>query len=175
LFSNGTGPEEMIGNATAEFAAISRSHIYSVDLRCSESVVNCEQSLWTENDTNPKKAIFDPMFRMLTWNPSATLPRENYTKSHDVLRVRADIASFDLVCITTHTDWICTGSSSGHIHCFDRRRPILMSCWKGHVKSVEYLKAISRHRLLSVSGDKTAILWDMTKSPPQKISSIFSE
>ena len=79
------------------------------------------------------------------------------------------------MCVTTHGDWICTGSSSGHIHCFDRRHGKVLRCWKGHTKSVEYLKAISRHRLLSVSGDKTAVLWDMTKTPPQKNNSIYSE
>mmetsp|Transcript_23381 Transcript_23381/g.50622 ORF Transcript_23381/g.50622 Transcript_23381/m.50622 type:complete len:2207 (-) Transcript_23381:153-6773(-) len=175
LFPKATGLGEILGDATGEFAAISSSYLYTIDVRCcGDSAANYQQLLWPDKDLRPKKSQFDSMFKALTWNTSSSLPREEYTESNKALQVRDDKTAFDLMCITTHVDWVCTGSSSGHIHCFDRRAGKLLSCWKGHAKSVEYLKAISRHRLLSVSGDKTAVLWDMTKTPPQKISSIYN-
>lgn len=71
-------------------------------------------------------------------------------------------------------DWICVGSSSGHIHLFDRRRGKLLACWRAHQKAVVYIKSISRYKVLSASADKTAVLWNIMSSPPQKISSIYN-
>jgi len=111
------------------------------------------------------------MFGALTWNTASLQREETLVNSHNSLRVGS---SFELTCVTTHQNWICTGSDSGHIHCFDRRRGKLLHCWKGHTKSIEYLEAISRHRLLSAGGDKTAVLWDLTKTPPRKISTCYN-
>mmetsp|Transcript_1975 Transcript_1975/g.4892 ORF Transcript_1975/g.4892 Transcript_1975/m.4892 type:complete len:758 (+) Transcript_1975:3534-5807(+) len=170
LFPNASGLGEMLGDAIREFATISSSHLYIINVRCGISAVKCHNMLWPEG-AHPKKSKFDPMVRALTWNLSS--PQEEREKNTKAFHDRIGKTRFELTCITTHVDWICTGSSSGHIHCFDRRGRLL-SCWKGHTKSVEYLKAISRHRLVSVSGDKTAVLWDMTKTQPQKISSIYN-
>ncbi|KAL7549073.1 hypothetical protein ACHAWF_012343 [Thalassiosira exigua] len=175
-FPKGTGLGEIMGDSTAEFAAISSSHLYTIDLRCRDSVSSHHDN-WRHNvSEHAKKTKSDPMFQSLTWNAAACLSNEGKSRNdHATAQVRDDKASFDLLCVTSHTDWICTGSSSGHLHCFDRRRGKILSCWKGHGKSVEHLKAVSRDRLLSVSGDKTAVMWDMTKTPPQQIGSIYSE
>ena len=176
MFPKGTGLDEILGDASYEFAAISPSHVYSVDVRCSDAVVSYQAPLWPANKNANTMTHIDQMFRSIVWNPSILPPGEEHTKRHTAdLPARDDNASVGLVCITTHTDWICTGSSSGHLHCLDRRTGKLLRCWKGHTKSIEYLKSISRHVLLSVSRDKTAVLWDMTKTPPQKISCIYSE
>ena len=165
LFPKGTGLGEMLGDAIGEFAAISSSHIYTVDIRCRDSTVN---------NHCPKKSNIDPMFRSLTWNTAIEAKKENKIQEADESKDE-EATTFEFMSITTNADWICTGSKSGHIHCYDRRIGKQLHCWKGHTKSVEYMEAISKYRLLSVSGDKSSVLWDMTKTPPQKISSIYSE
>jgi len=172
-FPKGTGREEILGDSSGEFAAISSKYVYSVDVRCRNSIARHKSMFWPDKDTKAKTPKFDNMFRALTWNTASL--QEEYVKNYLAPTVKDDkTASFDLLCVTTHEDWICTGSASGHIHCFDRRSGKVLHCWKGHAKPVEYLKAISRHRLLSAGGDKTAVLWDMNKTPPQKISSIYN-
>jgi hypothetical protein len=170
LLPRGTGAGEILGDSTGEFAAISSSYLYTIDMRCRDSPVNGQ--LLSHADPYPKKSHLDPMFKALTWNTSL-LSREIHTKIRNPPWVGGDTTRFNLTCVTAHRDWICTGSISGHIHCFDRRNGKLLTCWKGHAKSVQYLDALPEHRLLSAGGDKTAVLWDMTKTPPQKISGVY--
>jgi len=170
LLPKGTGAGEILGDSTGEFAAISSSYLYTIDMRCRDSPVNGQ--LLSPADPHPKKSHLDPMFKALTWNTSL-LSREIHTEIRDPPWA-GDTAKFNLTCVTAHRDWICTGSISGHIHCFDRRNGKLITCWKGHAKSVQYLNALPEHRLLSAGGDKTAVLWDMTKAPPRKISGVYN-
>ena len=177
ILPKGSGVGEVYGGVIAEIAAVSSNYVYTIDILCSDTVFDFHKLIWPDTGSNPKKHKFDHMFRSLNWNTSTTFPwQDELIKSQPSLHVNNDAAaSFELLCVTAHEDWICTGSSSGHIHCFDRRRGKILNCWKAHAKPVEYVNAISRQRLLSVSGDKTAILWDLTKSPPQKLGSIYSE
>jgi len=161
LLAKGTGSGEILSDSTGELAAISSSHLYIIDTRCQDSAT---YQLNQPSDTT------DPMFRRLTWNTSALINETQTQNSND----DDNNESFELISVTTASDWICIGSRMGHIHCFDRRIGKLLICWKGHTKSVEYLAAISKFRLLSVSGDKTAVLWNMTDTPPTKISSIYN-
>ena len=181
VFPKGTSTGEIFHGSYGEIAAISSSYLYIIDVRCRNSVGDNGNLLQPARNSNSKVSHFDPMFRTLTWY-TETVPGEQYDKTSKSNRQRdgtkSEPPSFNLTCLTTHCgggDWICVGSSSGHIHCFDRRQGKLLACWKAHMKSVEYLKAVSRHRLLSVSGDKTAVLWDLTQTPPQKISRIYSK
>ena len=163
LLAKGTGSGEILSDSSGELAAISSSHLYIIDTRCQDSATSHQFDLMNDRTK-------DPMFRRLTWNIS-TLINETHTQDSDD---DDNNESFELTSVATHSDWICIGSRMGHIHCFDRRIGKLLTCWKGHTKSVEYLAAISKYRLLSVSGDKTAVLWDMTNTPPTKISSIYN-
>ena len=169
LLPRGTVAGKILGDSTGEFAAISSSYLYTIDMRCHDSPANGQ--LLSPADPYPKKLHLDPMFKALTWNTSL-LSREIHTNIRNPPRI-GDTARFNLTCVTAHRDWICTGSISGHIHCFDRRNGKLLTCWKGHAKSVQYLNALPEHMLLSAGGDKTAVLWDMTKTPPQKVSGVY--
>jgi len=167
VFPKGTGSGEILNGASGEFAAISSSHVYSIDVRCCNPITSCQSLLWADRNDKP-----DQMFSTLTWNAAST---EEHFTSQVPLQVKDDkTTSFDILCVTTHVDWICTGSGSGHIHCWDRRCGKVLQCWKGHTKSIVFLKAISRQRLLSAGRDKTAVLWDMSTTPPAKISSIYN-
>lgn len=166
LLAKGTGSGEILSESSGECAAITTSHLYIIDTRCQNSA--------SSNQFDSINNTTDSMFRRLTWNTS-TLKKETETQEDSNNDNNDDTtASFELTSVTTHSDWICIGSRMGHIHCFDRRQGELLSCWKGHTKSIEYLAAISKFRLLSVSGDKTAVLWDLTNTPPTKISSIYN-
>ncbi|KAL3781906.1 hypothetical protein HJC23_004091 [Cyclotella cryptica] len=167
-----TSLDEIVYAGYGEVAAISSSHLYMIDMRCDSSVVG-QLQLCEYHKTRQQQV--DPMMRYLTWylnEPPTTHP--SYQKKRESTFC---LSSFNLKCITAHCgggDWVCVGSSSGHIHCFDRRGPKLLVCWKAHTNAVEYLQAVSRHCLLSVSADKTAVLWDLSKSQPRKISSIYN-
>lgn len=159
LLAKGTGSREIVSESTGALAAISSSHLYIIDTRW-------QGSTNTSNDNTT-----DPMFRRLTWNIS-TLINETQTQVNSNNDSNDDTtASFELTSVTPASDWICIGSRMGHIHCFNRRTGKLLSCWKGHAKSIEHLAAISKYRLLSVSGDKTTVLWDLANTPPTKINS----
>ena len=178
LFPRATGLEEFQHDASYEFAAISQNHVYSIDVRSSDPAFNYQVPILPSNKSaNRVKPNDSQIFRAMTWNPTTSPPKEEHPKHQNVANwVKEDNADMlGLSCVTTHADWICTGSSSGLLHCFDRHNGKVLCCWKGHTKSIEYLKTISRHMLLSVSGDKTAVLWDITKIPPQQISRISGE
>jgi len=177
-FPKGTGTEEMFYGAIGEVAAISTNHLYTIDLRSQNSFAHSHHL--TRNDAQTNQHRREPLFKSLTWYREC-LPRQEYLhiyKGHGNRRQpKSEPQSFNLTCITTHCgggDWVCVGSSSGHIHCFDRRQGKLLVCWKAHSKSVEYLKAVSCHRLISASGDKTAVLWDLSHSTPLKVSRIYN-
>jgi WD40 repeat protein len=165
---------ELFYSGNGEVAAISSSRLYMIDMRCSG--FSDQQQIRLPKTSAPA----DPMVKHLPWHLSKTTVPTHTTSKHHHLCVReqkasAQAPSFNLKCNATHGDWVCVGSSSGHIHCFDRRTSKLLVCWKAHTKSIEYLQAVSRQLLLSVSADKTAVVWNLAHTPPQQISSIYSE
>ena len=147
-------------------------------MRCRRSVATYEQLVQSgiASSCCEQPPQFDSMCKQLIWNIDGVGYSSEHLNSRKKTIPEAEpLSSFKLNCITTHCgegDWICVGSSIGHIHLFDRRRGKLVICWKAHSLSIEYLQSVSRHRLLSVSADKTAVVWDLSRNPPQKVSSI---
>jgi WD40 repeat protein len=163
----------MLHSSCCEIAAISQSCVYMIDMRCPNKVQH--QHFFT---TEAKcRKVVDPMMRHLAWYLSSP-PNISISHRHPHyknLEQTIQQSSFNLNAIASHSDWVVVGSASGHIHCFDRRKASLLCCWKAHTKSIEHLHAVSRHLLLSVSADKTAVLWNLAQNPPQQLRSIYSK
>jgi hypothetical protein len=178
VFPKLSGHGELIDASFGEIAAITPNHLCTIDMRCRRSVATYEQLVQSgiASSCCEQPPQFDSMFEQLIWNIDGVGYSSEHLNSRKKTIPEAEpLSSFKLNCITTHCgegDWICVGSSSGHIHLFDRRRGKLVICWKAHSLSIEYLQSVSRHRLLSVSADKTAVVWDLSRNPPQKVSSI---
>ena len=162
-----TSSSEILYTGSGEIAAISSRHLYMIDMRC--------PGYSGQEQVAPK----DSIMKHLSWyteEPPASMATDTCHSPHqNRIESSKQSSSFNLKCVATHSDFVCVGSSSGHIHCYDRRQSKLQICWKAHAKSIEYLKAFSRGLLLSVSADKTAVLWNLMKNPPQQISSIYSK
>eukprot|EP00956_Cyclotella_meneghiniana_P007947 scaffold10567_cov70-Cyclotella_meneghiniana.AAC.1 len=181
-----TSSSEILYTGCGEIAAISPRHLYMVDMRCDPQK---ESPTFTATDTchspyqnrteSPKHLSSFPMMKHLSWHTEESPTFTATDTCHSPYQNRTEspkhLSSFNLKCVAAHSDFVCVGSSSGHIHCYDRRQSKLQICWKAHTKSIEYLKAVSRGLLLSVSADKTAVLWNLMKNPPQQISSIYSK
>ncbi len=168
-FPFGTGSTEIIGGSMCDISAISSAYLYGIDMRCSQSITsrNCV--------AHYKPSQPDALFKSLAWNTG--IVTKEYSRSVEANSPLEQGSSFNFTCLTSHCgggDWVCVGSSSGHIHIFDRRRGKLLACWRAHQKAVVYVKSISRYKVISVSADKTAVLWNILTSPPQKISCIYN-
>jgi len=166
-FPKGTGSAEILDGSVGNISAISSAYLYGIDMRCSKGITS-------RNSVVHKLSQPDALFKSLTWHTGIVATKEFYEKSNSS---QEQDSSFNFTCLTSHCgggDWICVGSSSGHIHLFDRRRGKLLACWRAHQKAVVYIKSISRYKVLSASADKTAVLWNIMSSPPQKISSIYN-
>ena len=114
------------------------------------------------------------LYRRLRIAHQKLLALQTHKKSNQLAEEQE--SSFNFTCVTSYSggDWICVGSSSGHIHCIDRRRGKILACWRAHQKAIIYIKSISRYKVLSASADKTAVLWNIMYAPPQKISTIYN-
>ena len=172
VFPPVTSSNEILLSGCGEVAAISSSYLYMIDMRCrfpssSQNVI--DQSSFSGNEQ------LDPMIRRLAWCTSSEIQYNHPHHSEKSPQVHSHVSSFNLKCVTSHSNWVCVGSSSGHIHCFDRRQSKLLLCWKAHSRAIEYLQAVSNHLLLSASADKTAVVWNLAQNPPMPISSIYSE
>lgn len=162
-----TSSNEILHSGAGEIAAITSNHLYMIDLRCS-TLAGYRQIDVHGND----------MVKHLEWYVSTAPPdielhrHQQRQKKHEHA---SQVSSFQLNAIVACGGWVCVGSSSGHIHCFDRRQSKLLFCWKAHLKSIEYLQAVSGQILLSVSADKTAVMWNLSHNPPQQMNSIYSK
>jgi hypothetical protein len=152
-----------------DISAISSAYLYGIDMRCSESITS-------RNCVAPyKPSQPDALFKSLTWHTG--IATKEYPQSEEMISPQEQDSSFNFTCLTSHCgggDWVCVGSSSGHIHIFDRRRGKLLACWRAHQKAVVCIKSISRYKVISASADKTAVLWNIMSSPPQMLSSIYN-
>ncbi len=76
-----------------------------------------------------------------------------------------------LQCVTTHDDgyWICTGSSNGQMCVLDRRTGEIAQAWQAHEAPILRVFPWSRDKVLSVSMDRTAVLWDIRSTIPRDI------
>lgn len=168
-FPFGTGSAEILSGSMCDISAISSAYLYGIDMRSSQSITS-RNYVAHYRPTKP-----DALFKSLTWNTG--IVTKEYPKSEETSPPLEQGSSFNFTCLTSHCgggDWVCVGSSSGHIHIFDRRRGKLLACWRAHQKAVVYVKSISRYKVISASADKTAALWNILSSPPQKISSIYN-
>mmetsp|Transcript_12917 Transcript_12917/g.26030 ORF Transcript_12917/g.26030 Transcript_12917/m.26030 type:complete len:1928 (+) Transcript_12917:157-5940(+) len=165
----GTGSAEILDGSMGDISAISSAYLYGIDMRCSESITS-------RNCVAPyKPSQPDALFKSLTWHTG--IATKEYPQSEETISPQEQDSSFNFTCLTSHCgggDWVCVGSSSGHIHIFDRRRGKLLACWRAHQKAVVCIKSISRYKIISASADKTAVLWNIMSSPPQKLSSIYN-
>ena len=172
LFPSVTSSNEIIHSSCGEVAAISSSNLYMIDMRC--RIPPSSHHVTNQFSASSSKQV-DPMVRHLTWCTSMQLEFDLPHHFRKSPQLPSQVSSFNLNCVASHSDWVCTGSSSGHIHCFDRRQSKLLMCWKAHTRSIEYLQAVSSHLLLSVSAEKIAVVWNLAQNPPELISSIYSE
>ena len=168
-FPFGTGSAEILDGSMGDISAVSSAYLYGIDMRCSESITSRScVSLY-------KPSQPDALFKSLTWH--AGIATKESLQAEETNSLQEQDSAFNFTCLTSHCgggDWVCVGSSSGHIHLFDRRRGKLLACWRAHQKAVVYVKSISRYKVISASADKTAVLWNILSSPPQKISSIYN-
>lgn len=168
-FPSGTGSAEILSGSMCDISAISSAYLFGIDMRCSQSITSRNYVA----HYNPSKP--DALFKGLTWNTG--IVTKEYSQSEKTSSPLEQGSSFNFTCLTSHCgggDWVCVGSSSGHIHIFDRRRGKLLACWRAHQKAVVYVKSISRYKVISASADKTAVLWNILSSPPQKMSCIYN-
>jgi WD40 repeat protein len=174
-FPRGTGSTEILCGSMVDLCAISSAQLYTIDMRCSDAFTS-HNFVTSYGHSQP-----DALFKSMSWYTGIVATKE-YSRSSRSRHEKSILSpeqdpSFNFTCLTSHCgggDWICVGSSSGYIHCFDRRRGKLLACWKAHQKAVIYIRSISRHKLISASADKTAVLWNIMSSPPQKISTIYN-
>lgn len=168
-FPFGTGSAEILSGSMCDISAISSAYLYGIDMRCSQSITS-RNYVDHYKPSNP-----DALFKSLSWNIG--IVTKEYSQSEETSFPLEQGSSFHFTCLTSHCgggDWVCVGSSSGHIHIFDRRRGKLLACWRAHQKAVVYVKSISRYKVISASADKTVVLWNILSSPPQKISCIYN-
>eukprot|EP00957_Ditylum_brightwellii_P066207 5024239-Ditylum_brightwellii.AAC.1 len=196
----GTGIGEDIGSwgvTLGDIMGITSSRLYHIDMRCPPS--DNHQCLYTQKASRVKDGIanHNPLYHNKTWylslqqNQSSALSNstsdsimDGHTVSKGALNGIASrkepsstrTSSFELTCVTLQCgggNWVCVGSKSGHIHCFERRTGALLHCWKGHQAAVVAMEAITRHKLLTISRDKTGILWNLKSLPePKKLFTI---
>jgi WD40 repeat protein len=76
-----------------------------------------------------------------------------------------------LQCLATHEDgyWVCTGSSNGQLCVLDRRTGEIAQAWQAHEGPIIKVFPWSRDKVLSVSMDRTAVLWDIRSTIPRDI------
>ena len=76
-----------------------------------------------------------------------------------------------LQCVCTHEDgyWICVGSSNGQLCVLDRRTGEIAQAWQAHEGPVLRVFAWGRDKVLSVSMDRTAVLWDIRNTIPRDV------
>jgi WD repeat-containing protein 81 len=173
-----TGSAEILCGSMGEICAISSAYLYGIDMRCSGAITSRNSVVAPYKHTSQS----DALFKSVSWYTGIVATKENsqssrpsHKKSHQLAEEQE--SSFNFTCVTSYSgggDWICVGSSSGHIHCIDRRRGKILACWRAHQKAIIYIKSISRYKVLSASADKTAVLWNIMSSPPQKISTIYN-
>ena len=169
MFPRGTGTSEILDGSMGDICAISSAYLYGIDMRCNKSITSSHRF------SSHRPCQPDALFKRVTWHTGvATNEAPQYANT---TCMQEKDSSFDFTCVTSHCgsgDWIGVGSGSGHIHIFDRRQGKLLACWRAHQKAIVYIESISRHKVMSVSADKTAVLWNIMSSPPQKINSIYN-
>ena len=157
LFPRGTGRGEIMGESEYEVVSITKTNVYLIQIgkRLSQ---RSHRAFSLKSDKR--------LVRELFWDTSAN------SQCSDSFGEGEATGEFEFTVVTAESGWVSVGCRSGHIHCFERRGGELLVCWKGHEQSIEYLKAVSRQRLLSVGADKSAVLWSLAQNPPTKICCI---
>jgi WD40 repeat protein len=76
-----------------------------------------------------------------------------------------------LQCVCAHDDahWICAGSSNGQLCVLDRRTGEIAQAWQAHEGPILRVFPWGRDKVLSVSLDQTAVLWDIRHTIPRDI------
>lgn len=111
-----------------------------------------------KNNASKEQRHHNPQLEQITRTPSSKKPS-----------TEGFISILALPC----GDLICLGSSSGYVHCFERRKGNMLLNWKAHSKAVIAIKPYhKRHFIVTVSRDRTALLWDLRTTPPKKLSTI---
>jgi len=163
-------------SCSQEILAITQSNLFRIDMRCGQRSV---QSPLLSSVT--EATIPNSMWLSRSWmlNSPGISPRglDGDSTPSSNTRSPADYPSFHFSCVSPadFCDWVCVGSLSGHVHCFERRAGRLLHCWKAHEKAIIAIKSISNHQVLTISRDRTATLWDLRGDAPVKLQRFRGE
>ena len=68
--------------------------------------------------------------------------------------------------------WVACGSEAGHVVVLDRRAGRALASFRAHGAAVVAQLPVSRHELLTVAADKSAVLWRLSGAAPAPVAAI---
>jgi WD40 repeat protein len=161
-------------SCSQEILAVTQSNLFRIDMRCGQrSIQSPLLCSVTKEITMPNS-----MWLSRSWmlNSPEISPRGLGGDSAPSSNTQSP-ADYHFSCISPadFCDWVCVGSLSGHVHCFERRAGRLLHCWKAHEKAIIAIKSISNHQVLTIGRDRKATLWDLRGDSPVKLQRFRGE